>query len=238
MSANGVTIASLLVALVGLVLVVIPNWPAIIGCLLLLLYHLLDRVDGEIARYRSRFSLLGIYLDNAGHYVTASGLLVASAFGLAHLTDNPNQLWLVAALGAIASIMSRVEKHAPFQLFSQYVLDRPELADTVRQDAGALNRAAVKDSRSSVDPGSRGLLGWVRDALLLLTWFPVSVVLLLFGFSAHALGIWIDAAEWAVILVSVLQMSAYLGVEWANLAGNLGSETRRLLDGHGPRDGL
>jgi hypothetical protein len=227
---NQVTAASLVVAIVGLVLVAIPGAPAIAGCVLLLMYHLLDRVDGELARYQNRYSLLGVYLDNAGHYLTGGGLLIAGVYGLAPLSPDPDALWLVSSLAAIAAMMSRVEKHAAFHLFSQYVMDHPDLVNTVRHDAGPLSRAAVHDSRSytSDNRSRRGPVSMTRDILLTLSWFPVSAVILMLGFIVDTITGWTQSAILALLVVATLQIVAYLGVEVANIAGNLGAETRRL----------
>lgn len=227
---NQVTVTSLIVALGGLVLVAAAGSAAIAGCALLLAYHLLDRVDGELARYQQRFSLLGVYLDNAGHYLTAGGLLIAVAYGLAPESSRPQALWLVSALATLAAVMSRVEKHAAFHLFSQYVLDRPDLVDTVRHDAGLLNRQAVQRDRSHVqgDRPPRAIMSLVRDALLILTWFPVSTVILMVGFIGMVAIESTSPAIVGLIAVALLQILGYLGVEIANVSGNLGSEVRRL----------
>lgn len=227
---NQLTAASLVVAIVGLVLVAIPGATAIAGCVLLLIYHLLDRVDGELARYQNRYSLFGVYLDNAGHYLTSGGLLIAGVYGLAPLSSNPDAIWLVSSLAAIAAMMSRVEKHAAFHLFSQYVMDHPDLVNTVRHDPGPLGRAAVHDSRSyaSDNRSRRGLVPVTRDILLTLSWFPVSAVILMLGFILDIATRWTQSAILALLIVAAIQIAAYLGVELANLAGNLGAETRRL----------
>lgn len=227
---NQVTAASLVVAIVGLVLVAIPGAPAITGCILVLTYHLLDRVDGELARYQNRYSLLGVYLDNAGHYLTGGGLLIAGVYGLAPLSAGPRTLWLVSSLAAIAAMMSRVEKHAAFHLFSQYVMDNPDLATTVRHDPGPLSRAAVRDSRSYTgdNRSRRRPVSMARDVLLTLSWFPISAVMLMIGFIVDTVMGWAQSAILALLVVATIQIVAYLGVEVANVAGNLGAETRRL----------
>lgn len=229
-SPNQVTAASLVLALAGLMLIAVTGVLAIAGCVLMLTYHLLDRVDGELARYQKRYSLLGVYLDNAGHYLTGGGLLIAGVYGLAPLSSDPHALWLVSSLAAVAAIMSRVEKHAPFHLFSQYVLEHPELVDTVRHDAGPLSREAVRASRSKSngERPRRGLVSIARDTLLTLTWFPISSAILMLGFVVETATGSAQTAIVALIVVATLQIVAYVGVELANLAGNLGAESRRL----------
>lgn len=224
---NQVTVLSLVVAAAGLVLVALGGAiVAIIGCILLLVYHLLDRVDGELARYLERYSLLGVYLDNAGHYLTGAGLLIAASFRLSELATDPDIVWVVGSVGAIAAIMSRIEKHAAFHLFSQYVMKSPALVDTVARGSGPLTKQALEDNRSHA--GSRPtFVSLVGDVILTLTWFPIAVLMLLAGFVADAAGV-DGAGRSALYLVAGLQIVGYLGVEFANLTGNLGSETSRL----------
>lgn len=225
---NQVTVVSLVVAGVGLVMVALPGAGlAITGCILLLVYHLLDRVDGELARVQERYSLLGVYLDNAGHYLTSGGVLVAASFRLAELAADPRIVWLVGSVGALAAVMSRIEKHAAFHLFAQYVMSHPQLADTVKSGIGPLTKEILDESRAASGSPKRGALAIARDLILILTWFPVAVVILLAAFVVEAAGFegW---GRIALYLVAGLQILAYAGIELANLSGNLGSETRRL----------
>ena len=224
---NQVTILSLLVAGVGLVMLgLAPVGFAIAGCILLLVYHLLDRVDGEIARYRQQYSLLGVYLDNAGHYLTGAGLLIAASYRLSGLTTDPTILLLVGSLGALAAVMSRVEKHAAFHLFGQYVIKSPELGETVKSGSGPLTKESLDESRAGTGSES-GVFSLLRDLILILSWFPVSVAILLAAFVLEASGLE-GPGPIALYVVAGLQIVAYGGVELANLTGNLGSETRRL----------
>ncbi len=173
---NQVTVASLTVAAGGLVLVGAPAAGAAIGgCALLLIYHILDRVDGEVARYRETYSLYGIYLDNAGHYLTGAGLLIAASFRLAPFSAEPSTIWLIGSIGAIAAVLTRVEKHAAFQLFSQYLLENPGLLETVRHETGFLTREATRADRSEMGGEGRQrrkVVSLVRDITLTATTFP------------------------------------------------------------------
>lgn len=234
---NQVTIVSLMIAAAGLVLVALPGGAlAITGCVLLFVYHLLDRVDGELARYQERYSLIGVYLDNAGHYLTGGGLLIAASFRLAELATDPRIVWLIGSVGAVAAIMSRIEKHVSYQLFAQYVMKSPDLLDSVPEGAGPLTKGAIDVSRAEGSETARSLVSSLRDSILLLTWFPVAVAMLLAGFIADASGLE-GFGLLALYVVAGLQLLGYAGVEYANLTGNLGSEIRRLardsrLDGN------
>lgn len=230
---NQVTSASLVVALGGLILVGAAGaWLALVGFLVLFVYHLLDRVDGEIARAREIYSLTGIYLDNAGHYLTGAGVFVASTYRLSIETGQPRLLWLVGSAGALAAAMARIEKHAPFQLFSQYVLEQPSLARTLEVTAeGPLTRSATRSNRSAYgDRRRRSVVEAARDAALALTAFPSVVSILLLGTAAEIVWDRPLIAVWALIACSILQILTYLALEVAMLSQSLASETNRLLD--------
>lgn len=231
-TANQVTVASLVVAATGLVLVVFSSpWIALIGYLLLLTYHLLDRVDGEIARFRQTFSLRGIYLDNAGHYLTGAGVFIATAYRYAPGAADPQIVWLVGTIGAIAAVMARVEKHAAFQLFSQYVLERPRLLDGASREVGAMTRAATRADRAARSAEHRrSPLGVVRDVALTLTSFPIVVVAFIFGAVVTAVWDASDAAIAIFVLAAAVQVATYLALEVVNLTQNLDTESLRLAE--------
>ncbi|MHA3837378.1 CDP-alcohol phosphatidyltransferase family protein [Terrabacter sp. AAH1] len=77
-SPNGVTWLMILTGLAGAL--VIP-FGGVVGPLLAVvgmqLQILLDCSDGEVARWRQRFSPAGIYLDRIGHYVTEGAIPIA-----------------------------------------------------------------------------------------------------------------------------------------------------------------
>jgi hypothetical protein len=230
---NQVTVASLFAAFAGLMMVGAPDaWFATMGYVALMLYHLLDRVDGEVARFRGVYSLHGIYLDNAGHYLTGAGVFAATTYRLTLETSQPRVLWLIALAAALTAAMARIEKHAPFQLFSQYVIERPSLARVlVASPDGALTRSATRSYRSvDSDTHRRSVVEVARDLALASTSFPSVVTVLLIGTLAEIMWNQPLIAVWALILTSVLQILTYLALEVAMLSQSLASETNRLLD--------
>ena len=68
---NGVTWLMIIVGVLGALALPVPGlWGPIIAVLAMQLQILLDCSDGEVARWRQRFSPAGIYLDRVGHYLT------------------------------------------------------------------------------------------------------------------------------------------------------------------------
>lgn len=239
-TANQVTVISLLVGVAGLVFLALSDpLTALVGCGLLIVYHILDRVDGEVARFRKKHSLYGIYLDNLGHYVTGAGLLIALAYRLAPAVSDPGQIWLAGSVSALAAMLVRVEKHAPYHLFSQYIIDHPELLGTIPVTSGTLTRNATEADRSG--EGATSPLGIIREVLLTLTWFPITVLLVAIGLAVEAVTGSVNPTIWIFLVVAGLQLVVWVGIEVANLTQNLGAESRRLakrvgLTGYRNRD--
>lgn len=88
-TANQVTLFMTIVGLLsGLLFAYGDYWYSIIGALLYFLYHLLDHVDGEIARYRGSASLRGYYIERLSHIVVQPLIFVGISFGLYHNFNN------------------------------------------------------------------------------------------------------------------------------------------------------
>ncbi len=82
-SANQTTIISFLMLVVaGVFFVLGEPWHWIIGALLIYLFDILDRVDGEIARYNKSASTKGGYLDGIAYFLGWPLVLVCMSFGL------------------------------------------------------------------------------------------------------------------------------------------------------------
>jgi phosphatidylglycerophosphate synthase len=91
----------------GAAVAVTPDGPAglawaIAGALLIQAYLLLDCSDGEVARFRKRTSVTGIYLDRIGHYMSEVALLAGLGVRAEGAFQNGGyiELGLLAALGA------------------------------------------------------------------------------------------------------------------------------------------
>jgi phosphatidylglycerophosphate synthase len=75
---------------------------AIAGAVLIQTYLLLDCSDGEVARFRKRTSVTGVYLDRIGHYLSEVALLAGLGVRAQGAWENGGyvELGLLAALGA------------------------------------------------------------------------------------------------------------------------------------------
>jgi phosphatidylglycerophosphate synthase len=75
---------------------------AVAGALLVQAYLLLDCSDGEVARVTGRTSIIGVYLDRIGHYLSEVALLAGLGYRAQGGLESGGwvELGLVAALGA------------------------------------------------------------------------------------------------------------------------------------------
>lgn len=100
-SANQVTVLFIIIGLIGaLFLTFGTKWYFVSGAFLLLLYGILDCVDGEIARYRKTESSTGIFLELMGHNIVDSSVFVCLSFGIYRTHHNV----IILILGFIATI--------------------------------------------------------------------------------------------------------------------------------------
>jgi hypothetical protein len=118
-TANQVTAIGIAFGLLGVILVAMPS-PSIgiAGCILLWIHILLDKVDGEVARYRKTVSLRGIFLDEIGHLVVQPLLFVALAVHVYGATGRIEAL-LLGYIPALQTGWARVLANLPFRIFSK-----------------------------------------------------------------------------------------------------------------------
>lgn len=232
-TATQVTVLSILIGLIGMLLIANQAQAvSVVGFMLMFFYHLLDKVDGEIARFRNHHSIYGIYLDNIGHYITSGGLVIAAAFRLATLSEMPMVVFLIGVIGGVASILSRVEKHAPFHLYSQYVMESPGLVDSLPAQSSTLTRESIRAVRKQGRLAilRHGPVAILRELVLTLTSFPVSALILVIGVITEIITGATNYSVAALVFVSATHAFALIGIEVANLSQNLVAETKRLRE--------
>lgn len=105
---NHVSVLMVLVGFSGCLCFSIGSNAAILmGSFLLYLSFLLDKVDGDIARYRKCFSGFGKFLDEIYHLFPQSYIYLALGFGLDGRTPNSTAIWLGIA-GILAAMFNRI----------------------------------------------------------------------------------------------------------------------------------
>ncbi len=124
-SANSVSIASMLIALLSCVLITFNGTIAYIGVGLFVFWHILDCVDGNIARTKNESSYGGAFLDAVSGYIAPAFVYLAVGTH-AYLTSNifhQYSYWLIimGGISSAADILSRIiyQKY----LVTEYRLD-------------------------------------------------------------------------------------------------------------------
>lgn len=121
---NHVTILGFLIGLTGCVFVLQWAWYLkLIGIGFLYVNVLLDKVDGELARYKNIYSLKGIYLDYLNHLLIPSLFFFALTIGILPFSlINPAILLSAGILAAFSMMILRVQTSLPEIIFTKKYL--------------------------------------------------------------------------------------------------------------------
>lgn len=83
MTANQISLLWLMMGIIAVALLASGTyWLMVLGAVLLQLVAVLDRVDGEVARYNDAQSMLGVFLDLAGHIFVKLPLFIGVSLGV------------------------------------------------------------------------------------------------------------------------------------------------------------
>jgi hypothetical protein len=103
-SANATTSFSIIMETIGCILIAFGGYPARIGgTLLIMLWAILDCVDGNIARFRKTGTLSGIFIDDFGAIVLYA--LLYLSVGISATANGDGFLWQLI-MGALSSIFA------------------------------------------------------------------------------------------------------------------------------------
>lgn len=128
---NHITVIGFLVGLAGCFFVLQWAWHfKLIGIGFLYLNVLLDKVDGEIARYKKIYSLKGIYLDYTNHFLIPPLFLLTLTFGLLPFSFiHPTMLLLAGIAAAFTMMFLRIQQNmAEILYIKKYLPNRDRLA--------------------------------------------------------------------------------------------------------------
>ncbi|HEY2956546.1 MAG TPA: CDP-alcohol phosphatidyltransferase family protein [Candidatus Eisenbacteria bacterium] len=238
-TANQVTLLSLLLTVAGAVLLAMPSAAVSLGgAAALVVHYFLDKVDGEIARFRGVYSLDGVYMDELSHTFAYAGIFAGVGLHLAAHAETPAQTLAALApamIGALAMVMIRQNKSMGALLYAQYGLEQPQILPPAEPSgpASLLSREAVRRSRRGEGGGPGGSLAAravsaVRDLVLVISEFTILLLLVIIGLAIEwATG---DAAFLGLVLQAqaLLQVAVLLALIWINHSFNVEAECRRL----------
>ncbi|GAA1361175.1 CDP-alcohol phosphatidyltransferase family protein [Streptomyces beijiangensis] len=102
---NQVTYVMTLAAALAAPALLVPGiWGAVLGVVMAQLYLLLDCVDGEIARWKKQYSMVGVYVDRVAAYVLDAAVLVGFGLRASDIWGSGRIDWLWAFLGTLAAL--------------------------------------------------------------------------------------------------------------------------------------
>ncbi len=184
-TADQVTALSIATGLLAAIALALPGLASGLGgCALLYVSFLLDQVDGEVARYRKKTSLRGVYLDELRHLVIYATPVFALGFDLAR---QQLSLWPLAVSFAagLALLLARIEERLPALMAGERStkisteplgLARSDPDPDPDPDPG-LSPGALKTALRFTIRVLNRLHETVAHQVLILGWFLVAVVL-------------------------------------------------------------
>ncbi len=154
---NGATWVMLGVGVAAAAVLTLPGLvPALAALVLIQVQLLFDCVDGEIARWRRRFSPAGIYLDRIAHYLTESALPIALGIRADGGWGSIGGWTTLGLLAAVLALLVKAEGH---------------LIHVARLESG---RGKAQDTAEVSSPRG-GILRRLRRALRFLPFFRAFV---------------------------------------------------------------
>ena len=227
-TANQVTAMGVAFGLLGVILVAMPS-PSIgvAGCILLWMHIVLDKVDGEVARYRKTVSLRGIFLDEIGHLVIPPLLFVALAVHVYGATGRIEAL-LLGTIPALQIGWARVLVNLPYRIFSKKAVHLPISALQPSPDARAARANRIERASAPLFKPLRvlHLFYWVVPLILVACLLDLFVPAPAVVSWTYALLLLAATAQAALFLRAVLL--AWLSIE-ADVA-RVDEEVRQALN--------
>ena len=143
---NQITLLGFIIGLLGCIFIFQFAWHyKLIGVGLLYLNVLLDKVDGEIARYKKIYSLRGIYLDYTNHLVIPPLTILSTTFGIAPISlFYPIILIIFGIAAALAMIMLRVQQNLAEIIFVKKYLHQREIFSLQETASGSIAEVRQK----------------------------------------------------------------------------------------------
>jgi phosphatidylglycerophosphate synthase len=235
---NQVTMATVALALLGVCLLAASApWVALWGAIALLAHFFLDKVDGDIARFRKIYSVAGVYLDYLGHSIVYGGIFAGLGLHLARHAQGAGAIIGVlgtAAVGALAMEIGNQHKNAGFLLFARSVLTQPDLLPAQRRThpLRVLSRQATQEARAlhaqaPLSP-AEWFIGRVRDGVLLVSDYSVMLPLVTAGLIVEVATGDLRVLTGVFLFEAFMQAAVLLSLVWINYSVNVEEECRRL----------
>jgi len=179
-TADQITLASIVLGLAGAAFLGTQGLAAgLVGVIFLYASFLLDQVDGEIARFRKRTTLRGVYLDELRHLVIYAAPVFALGYEVSRATEAS---WPVVAgfVAALALAVARVEERLPALIFGEraisLVADAANPTIVFPANGGSETPGALESTARLVRDAAARAYGLLAHQVLLIGWILVAVL--------------------------------------------------------------
>jgi phosphatidylglycerophosphate synthase len=145
-SPNGVTWLMIVVGVLGAFAIPFGGVVGpVVAVVAMQLQILLDCSDGEVARWRQRFSPAGIYLDRVGHYLTEAAIPVAIGLRADDWSlSRPGEVGGYTVLGLVVAVVVLVNKaFTDLVIVARAKTGRPLLDDVAQTAASKVSGIAA-----------------------------------------------------------------------------------------------
>lgn len=178
--------------------------PGPAGALLAVLFSqlqmLIDCCDGEVARWRHRFSPSGVFLDKVGHYTTEALIPLALGIRAAGYPFQAPADYLWTTLAALLALMITLNKALN------------DMVHAARAGAGLEKLLDTKEESAPQRQGLARVRAWARFVPFHRLYHSVEMALI--ALAVSVLGVWtgqIEAARWMLIILVPLASLAVVG---------------------------
>lgn len=220
---NHASALMLITGLIGAALMILGPWGIFFGASFLLLHHLLDYVDGQIARHHGRASVYGAVLDRWNHFLVETATFPCLAFGL-YLENGQIwpwvALWILYIWNRFRVLLAQLPANILSEELSRYpVLEREMMRSNLSkgQERPAIPEAKTSEGNKNARPrsGIRSYISSIRVAstsyngFTLLLWFGAALDLVTGHFFSKN-----GTIEAVIIILTVYAVFNILDYSW------------------------
>lgn len=186
---NHASFTMLVTGLVGAALLLFPPWGILLGAMMLLLHHVMDYVDGQLARYHGRSSVHGALLDRWNHFMVETATFPCLALGLYWQTGSLWPwlvVWVLYIWNRFRVLLSQLVANILSEELSRYPLPERQMMrrNLEKQlagqavEAGAKVKVPASPSKPSRFKAIRAWVSQMRTASTSFNGFTVLLMLL------------------------------------------------------------
>lgn len=153
---NHASASMFITGLIGAALMILGPWGIFLGASFLVLHHLFDYVDGQIARHHGRASVNGAVLDRWNHFLVESATFPCLALGL-YLDSGQIWPWIAVWILYIWNRFRVLLAQLPANILSEELSRYPALErEMMRANLSKLPERSASPNPTNDENGNRG----------------------------------------------------------------------------------